>query len=177
MEECRAEASVSVQRETSSSFSASTITRASGSVPEYRSTTRPEFPSTCLSLPAAALTTSGSDSSAGFDRTRTLTIFCGKIFKSATRLSSGPGNRDQRRHLYRREHAVAGGGIVEKKNVARLFAAQIGADAQHLFEHVAVAHGGAHQFQPRFRQRRSSPRFAMVVPTMTSPFSFPLDFR
>ena len=34
--------------------------------------------------------TAGKDSSGGFDRTRTFTIFCGKIFRSAINSSSGP---------------------------------------------------------------------------------------
>src|ERR1700722_13318447 len=48
------------------------------------------------------------------------------------------------------QHAVAGGGVIEKQDVAGLLAAEVGADALHFFEDVAVADGGAGQLQPGF---------------------------
>ena len=74
IEERRATASASVHRRTSPSRSASTITRASGSVPEYRSTMRPEFPSARTASPSSR-DTSGRESIGGFELTGTLTIF------------------------------------------------------------------------------------------------------
>src|SRR6201993_701344 len=61
--------------------------------------------------------------------------------------------RNDRCKFNSREHSIAGRSIVEKKNVPRLLAAKIRSNAQHLFKNVAVADGGARQFQPRLVER------------------------
>src|ERR1700730_967724 len=66
----------SLKRCTSESCSASTMTRASGSVPEYRRTMRPLCPSAEFASDRAR-DTSGSESNGGFERTFTFTIICG----------------------------------------------------------------------------------------------------
>src|ERR1700679_4260925 len=81
----------SVHRRTSSSCSASTITRANGSVPEYRSTTRPDLPS-AVSAATSSRETSGKASSGGLDLSLTLTIFCGNTFSAVRSSSSGPAS-------------------------------------------------------------------------------------
>src|ERR1700730_6026370 len=71
-----ADARTSAQWVTSSARSASTITRALGSVPEYRTTTRPAAPSVFVALSIAAETT-GRDSSGGLDFTMIFRRVCG----------------------------------------------------------------------------------------------------
>src|SRR2546427_7589110 len=73
-------------RSTSSAESASTITRATGSVPEYRTTTRPRSPSS-LRQAASALPTPGTASSGGFSRTRAFWVCCGERFRPQTILA------------------------------------------------------------------------------------------
>ena len=72
--------------------------------------------------------------------------------RSATSASSGPRSATRHSHLERGEQAVAGGGVVQENDVAGLLAAQIRAAAQHLLEHVAVAHGHAHERKTLARQ-------------------------
>ena len=50
---------------------------------------------------------------------------------------------DERGDFYGGEQAVAGGAVVQKNDVAGLFAAENVAAAKHFFEDVAVADGGA----------------------------------
>src|SRR4051794_9307374 len=85
---CISPAMSSVRRRNVSSLSASTITRASASVPEYRTTTRPQ-PSSSDSALRIAVTTAANSSSGRFSRTRMFLIVCGNTFRSATKCSSG----------------------------------------------------------------------------------------
>src|SRR4029077_13403029 len=61
--------------------------------------------------------------------------------------------QNPRSDFHRREHSIAGGSVVEKKNVPGLLAAEIRTDAEHLFKHVAITDGGSHQLQPRLVER------------------------
>src|SRR5712671_5175602 len=58
--------------------------------------------------------------------------------------SSAHGN--ERRDFQGREQSVAGGRILEKNDVAGLFAAEDVVAAQHFFEDISVADGGAAEF-------------------------------
>ena len=88
--------------------------------------------------------TDGIESSGFFSRTFTLTMTCGKTFRSAVSSSMHlAGARDQVEHHERGEQAVAGGGEVREEDVAGLLAAERGAVLLHLFEHVLVADGRA----------------------------------
>ena len=100
------------------------------------------------------------------------TIVCGNTFRSRTRSSSGPLQRDEAGHLQRCEQTIARRGIVQKNYVARLFAAQIGSAAQHLFQHVAIADGHARQRKSVRSSARSRPRF--VISGANHPSAFQL---
>ena len=89
--------------------------------------------------------TVGIESSGFFSRTLTLTMTCGKTFRSAMSSSSDlPVRRDEIEDDEGGEQAVAGGGEVREEDVARLLAAERSACSCCIsFENVAVADGSA----------------------------------
>ena len=87
-----------------------------------------------------ASTISGTAGMSGLLLTSTLMSFCGKTSMSVGQLRERlAGLEHGGQQLQGREDAVAGGVVVEEDHVARLLAAEHGAQALHVLEHVAVA--------------------------------------
>ncbi len=71
--------------------------------------------------------------------------------------------------LQSRHQPIPGGGMVAHHDMARLLATQIIAARTHRLDHVAIAHCGAMQANPRPAKKRSRPKFDMTVLTKAPP--------
>ena len=124
-----------------------------------------------------ARATAGSDSSGGFERTFTFTIFCGKIFRSATSDSSGPAIETSDAIFT----AVSMPSPVVASSRNRMCPdcspPKFAPDALHFLQHVAVAHVCARQLQPRFFERALQPQVRHGGADDGRPFSAPDDFK
>ena len=76
-----------------------------------------------------------------------------KDFQAAHQLVERAAQRQEARHFQSGEQTVAGRGVIEKNDVAGLFAAEVPAAAQHFLEHVAVPDGNAREAQAFFLER------------------------
>ena len=133
-----------VKSSTCSRLGPSTITRASGSVPENLTSTRPDPPKD-LSQARISRCTSGMPSSGRFSRTRMLIERLRIDFEVGRQfVQAGAGLADDLENAQRRQKPVAGGGILAEDHVARLLAAQRRARPQHLLQHVFVAYRRPH---------------------------------
>ncbi len=105
---------------TSPSFSPSTMTRSTGSVPDGRSSTRPALAQLALRRLRMRPRLRRCSSSRSRAATRTLTSTCGYSVRPPASSASGlPCSAHRGQHLQRRDDAVAGGVLVEADDVAR----------------------------------------------------------
>ena len=151
---------------------ASTMTRTSGSVPDGRSSTRPESPSSASTSATAAASSRIVVEARGVDALhvdqdlRQPVHHAGEL---GQRLPAPPPG-DQ---VQPGEHAVAGGRVVEQDHVAGLLAAEAVAAGLHRLEHVPVADRGLDHLMPSRRIASRSPRLDITVTTSVSWASVP----
>ena len=83
-----------------------------------------------------------------------MTSFCGKVLDFPREfVERAAGIAHDFKHAQRGEQAVAGGGMLQKNNVAGLLAAEHAAAPQHLLKHILVADRRARHFNAVYGER------------------------
>ena len=133
------------------------MTRASGSVPENRTSTRPD--------PSSADSQARISSNHARQLVERPALLHPNIHEQL-REDGQIGRQFVQRGLFadaglqqfqRRQHAVTGGRIFPKDDVTRLFPAERGVPPQHLFEHILVADRRANHFDSEPAERLLQP--------------------
>ena len=129
------------------------MTRSSGSVPEYRTRSRPR-PASFASTSSMARAAAGMVIQSRFSRTRRLSSTCGIRLQVAREVGErAPRFRHHPQHVERGDDAVARVEEVREDDVAGLFTAERQVVAQQLLHDVLVAHRAAHQPDAEVAQR------------------------